>query len=307
MSNIVKKIINAGREYEVPAGVTGNTYTAWAGINITNNVISADMTTAVYDNTTSGATATNIQDAMDEVFQSVSNGKELIADAITDKGVSTSATDSFQTMATNISNINWLDSSITQSWLWLWSSDLARCEWIWGNYTNSLSYCNAEVDWVLYSIWTIWEYDYTSHERTNDSATYIATVVNWDTINQFKWTCTVLAAASNYATASYSSWTTYYQDGNKIYLAFWTTTAINSSWYDTLVSLWYFNTDTKEFIEDVKQLYRVARWTTHPDNEKVSTLTKYRIGYSVQEKAFNWTWSAAKNAAVIYPRIYKVS
>lgn len=55
-----------------------------------------------YDNSSSGAVANNLQDAMDEVFQSVSNGKELIADAITDKGVSTSASDSFQTMATNI-------------------------------------------------------------------------------------------------------------------------------------------------------------------------------------------------------------
>jgi hypothetical protein len=37
-----------------------------------------------YDNSSSGAVANNLQDAMDEVFQSVSNGKELIADAITD-------------------------------------------------------------------------------------------------------------------------------------------------------------------------------------------------------------------------------
>jgi tRNA U38,U39,U40 pseudouridine synthase TruA len=64
------------------------------------------MTTAVYDNTTSGATATNVQDAIDEVFQSVSNGKTLIAAAITDKGVPTAASDSFSTMATNIRSID---------------------------------------------------------------------------------------------------------------------------------------------------------------------------------------------------------
>lgn len=104
MSNIVKKIMNAGVEYDVPAGIA-NTYTAWAGIDITNNVISADMTTAVYDNTTSGATATNVQDAIDEVFQSVSNGKTLIAAAITDKWVSTAASDSFSTMASNIESL----------------------------------------------------------------------------------------------------------------------------------------------------------------------------------------------------------
>lgn len=42
---------------------------------------------------------------LNEVKQSVSNGKVLIASAITDKGVSTSNEDSFQTMAKNISNI----------------------------------------------------------------------------------------------------------------------------------------------------------------------------------------------------------
>lgn len=40
-----------------------------------------------------------------EVFQSVSDGKELIASAITDKGVKTDATDTFATMAQNISDI----------------------------------------------------------------------------------------------------------------------------------------------------------------------------------------------------------
>ena len=58
-----------------------------------------------YDNTSTGMTADNVQSAIDEVFQSVSDGKELIADAITDKGVTTSASDTFSTMATNIENI----------------------------------------------------------------------------------------------------------------------------------------------------------------------------------------------------------
>ena len=42
---------------------------------------------------------------LDELKISVSNGKTLIADAITDKGVQTSATDTFQTMANNIRDI----------------------------------------------------------------------------------------------------------------------------------------------------------------------------------------------------------
>ena len=59
-----------------------------------------------YDNSKSHMTATNVQDAVDEVFQNVSNGKILIAEAITDKGVLTSASDTFQTMATNIEQIS---------------------------------------------------------------------------------------------------------------------------------------------------------------------------------------------------------
>ena len=42
----------------------------------------------------------------DELFQSVSDGKKKVAEAITDKGVTTSATDTFDTMAGNISNIS---------------------------------------------------------------------------------------------------------------------------------------------------------------------------------------------------------
>lgn len=42
---------------------------------------------------------------MQEVKQSVSNGKKLVANAITDKGIPTLATDNFQTMANNISLI----------------------------------------------------------------------------------------------------------------------------------------------------------------------------------------------------------
>ena len=42
---------------------------------------------------------------LEEVFQSVSNGKSLIAEAITDKGVETSATDTFKAMAQNIEKI----------------------------------------------------------------------------------------------------------------------------------------------------------------------------------------------------------
>ena len=47
-----------------------------------------------------------LNDNVSDLFQSVSDGKELIAEAITDKGVTTSANDSFSTMSSNIKNIN---------------------------------------------------------------------------------------------------------------------------------------------------------------------------------------------------------
>ena len=43
---------------------------------------------------------------VNNLFQSVSNGKGVVAEAITDKGVPTSATDSFNTMASNIRSIS---------------------------------------------------------------------------------------------------------------------------------------------------------------------------------------------------------
>ena len=55
--------------------------------------------------TANNFTATNVEGALAELFQSVSSGKSLIASAITDKGVSTSNTATFQEMATNIGSI----------------------------------------------------------------------------------------------------------------------------------------------------------------------------------------------------------
>ena len=60
---------------------------------------------ASYSNTTTHSTATTVQGVIDELFTSVSNGKTSLASAITDKGQSTSPTDSFSAMATKISNI----------------------------------------------------------------------------------------------------------------------------------------------------------------------------------------------------------
>lgn len=59
---------------------------------------------AVEDNTDPGKLVDAL--AIKEVFTSVSDGKELIASAITDKGVQTGATDTFETMAGNIGMIS---------------------------------------------------------------------------------------------------------------------------------------------------------------------------------------------------------
>ena len=48
----------------------------------------------------------NINDNINQLFQSVSDGKQEIAEAITDKGVTTSANASFDTMASNIRQIS---------------------------------------------------------------------------------------------------------------------------------------------------------------------------------------------------------
>ena len=48
---------------------------------------------------------TTLETQVSELFQSVSNGKTLVANAITGKGVSTSSTATFATMATNIGKI----------------------------------------------------------------------------------------------------------------------------------------------------------------------------------------------------------
>lgn len=62
-------------------------------------------TNTSYDNSISGASSTNVQDVIDECFQSVSSGKALVASAITDKKVPTDATATFQEMYDNIMKI----------------------------------------------------------------------------------------------------------------------------------------------------------------------------------------------------------
>ncbi len=66
-----------------------------------SNTDNSNINVESYNNLNISKNATGLT----EVFQNVSNGKKLIASAITDKGINTSNTDTFQTMANNINKI----------------------------------------------------------------------------------------------------------------------------------------------------------------------------------------------------------
>ena len=87
--------------------VNGNTYSHSNGTitlpNYPTVVSSADGITI--QDAANNFTATNVEGALAELFQFVSNGKTLIASAITDMGVATSNTDSFEVMANKIRTI----------------------------------------------------------------------------------------------------------------------------------------------------------------------------------------------------------
>ena len=67
-----------------------------------DNVIS---TTSTFSSSKIYAELLTLKEELDKVFQNVDNGKDLIASAITDKGINTSKDDTFETMANNISSI----------------------------------------------------------------------------------------------------------------------------------------------------------------------------------------------------------
>lgn len=58
-----------------------------------------------------------LNDNVENLFQSVSDGKKQIAEAITDKGVATSATDSYSAMATNIRSIDTSGGDIPEGYI----------------------------------------------------------------------------------------------------------------------------------------------------------------------------------------------
>lgn len=92
------KALDTKLSNEISAGLAGQqTYTdnkVQGVVNDVNNNFKS-VNTAI----------NNLNTSQKELFQSVSDGKKKIAGAITDKGVTTSANDTFDTMATNIRNI----------------------------------------------------------------------------------------------------------------------------------------------------------------------------------------------------------
>lgn len=76
----------------------------WTDWEQTNSGITIDS--ALSENSTNPVQNKVVTAKLNEVFQSVSSGKSLIASAITDKGITTAADATFQTMATNIGKIS---------------------------------------------------------------------------------------------------------------------------------------------------------------------------------------------------------
>ena len=77
---------------------------AWTDWEETNSGITIDS--VLSETSTNPVQNKVVTEKLNEVFQSVSNGKSLIASAITDKGVTTEADATFQTMADNITAIS---------------------------------------------------------------------------------------------------------------------------------------------------------------------------------------------------------
>ena len=109
--------------------------------------------------TANNFTATNVEEALAELFQFVSNGKTLIASAITDMGIATSNTDSFEVMANNIRMISGSSGEITTHTI---TNNLTNCT------TDNSSASVLEGDSYLSTITANDEYTLTNVSVTMD-------------------------------------------------------------------------------------------------------------------------------------------
>ena len=75
------------------------------GVNDYEDVLHPETSAEQVKLTSSNFVAKDVKTGMDELFTNVSNGKQLVSSAITDKGVITNAEDTFRIMANNIASI----------------------------------------------------------------------------------------------------------------------------------------------------------------------------------------------------------
>ena len=142
------------------------------------------------------------KEELNEVKQSVSNGKELLASAITDKGVNTSKDDTFQTMANNVSQITTGDGPVYEnpdfyelrtnggtdySYLFYKASfsnkTLDLTNWDTSNVTNmSNMFSDCTVDELVVSGWDTSNVTNMSNMFDSFFGTLIG-ISNWDTSN----------------------------------------------------------------------------------------------------------------------------
>ena len=121
---------------------------AQSGVDLSN----VDATTLDGHDSTYFATATE----MDECFQSVSNGKSLIASAITDKGISTAADATFQTMANAILSLMTGGLIPDSSWVDKVSRTLSDSARSLSNSTNFVIICaSGSGGWGYYNTTSI--------------------------------------------------------------------------------------------------------------------------------------------------------
>lgn len=96
------------KDLTLQTGVDGNEDILIQNNGVTKRIKSGEFLTEHQDisHLATKTSVSNLESEVSNLKQSVSDGKELIASAITDKGVNTSKTDSFKTMAVNISKIS---------------------------------------------------------------------------------------------------------------------------------------------------------------------------------------------------------
>lgn len=99
---VIKKVTKIG---EIESLTTENKDDIVSAINEVNektNNVSSNAEGTSFDNSNNGMKATNVQEAIEEVFQYANSGKELIATAI---GSSISSDDTFNAMSEKINNL----------------------------------------------------------------------------------------------------------------------------------------------------------------------------------------------------------